>query len=195
MAKYSPFFQKIALPCISAGFHIYCGLKVIGRENVPEGGCLICPNHSDVIDPPMAAAAVGGRHQIRVMAKKELFRGGMFDRLITWLGAFPVDRNRADITAIKIALGAVRDGKKLLLFPQGTRGSAENQAKDGAAMLALKTKAPIVPVYITENKGFRTHADVVIGKPFFPTAGGKDYAAVSEEILHRIYALRAEVPQ
>lgn len=192
MATYRPLFQKIALPCISAAFHLYYGFRVTGRENIPQGGCLICPNHSDVIDPPMAAAAIGNQHQIRVMAKKELFRGGFFDRLITWLGAFPVDRSRADITAIKIALGAVRDGKKLLIFPQGTRGSSENDAKEGAAMLALKTKAPIVPVYITENKSFRTHASVIIGKPFFPEADGKNYTAVSEEILRRIYALREE---
>lgn len=192
-AKFSPFFQKIALPCIAGGFHIYCGLKIIGRENIPDGGCLVCPNHSDVIDPPMAAAVIGNRHQVRVMAKKELFRGGWFDVLITWLGAFPVDRSRADITAIKTALGAVRDGKKLLIFPQGTRGSSENEAKEGAAMLAVKTKAPIVPMYITENKGFRTHAVVVIGKPFLPAEGSKDYAALSEEILRRIYALREEI--
>ena len=60
-------------------------------------------------------------------------------------------------------------------------------------MLALKTRAPIVPVYITEKKGFRTHARVVIGKPFLPDPQNKDYAAVSEDILRRIYALRGEV--
>ena len=60
-------------------------------------------------------------------------------------------------------------------------------------MLAVRTKSPIVPVYITEKKRFRTHARVVIGKPFLPDPKTKDYAAVSEEILHRIYALREEV--
>ena len=193
MAKFHPLFQKIALPCVSAAFHIYYGYRVTGRENVPEGGCVICPNHSDVIDPPMAAAAIGNKFTIRAMAKKELFSGGFFDRLITWLGAFPVDRSRADITAIKTALTAVKEGNKLLIFPQGTRGAGENEAKEGAAMLAVRTKSPIVPVYITEKKRFRTHARVVIGKPFLPDPKTKDYAAVSEEILHRIYALREEV--
>lgn len=125
--------------------------------------------------------------------KRNYSAGGFFDRLITWLGAFPVDRSRADITAIKTALTAVKEGNKLLIFPQGTRGAGENEAKEGAAMLAVRTKSPIVPVYITEKKGFRTHARVVIGKPFLPDPKTKDYAAVSEEILHRIYALREEV--
>ena len=45
MAKFQPWFQKIALPCVAAAFHIYCGYTVTGRENIPNGGCVICPNH------------------------------------------------------------------------------------------------------------------------------------------------------
>lgn len=192
MAKYQPWFQHLALPCVAAALHIYFGYKVIGRENIPEGGCVICPNHSDVIDPPLVSAAMGNSHRIRLMAKKELFSGGFFGGLITWLGAFPVDRDRADITAIKTALQAVKDGRKLIIFPQGTRGASEEDAKDGAAMLALRTRAPIVPVYVTENKRFRTRAKVIFGKPFQPDPKTRDYAAVSEDILRRIYALREE---
>ena len=101
MAIFQPKFQWLALPFISLAFHMHCGFKVIGRENIPEGGCVICPNHSDVIDPPLVAACIGNKHRIRVMAKKELFEKKNFGNLITWLGAFPVDRNRADIKAIK----------------------------------------------------------------------------------------------
>lgn len=194
MAKYHPYFQHIALPCVSAALHLYFGYKVIGRENIPEGGCVICPNHSDVIDPPLIAAAMGNSHRIRLMAKKELFSSKFFGGLITWLGAFPVDRDRADITAIKTALQAVKDGRKLIIFPQGTRDAKEGDAKEGAAMLALKTKAPIVPVYVTEHKHFRTRARVVFGKPFLPDPKTRDYAAVSEDILRRIYELRKEIP-
>ena len=109
-----------------------------------------------------------------------------------WLGAFPVDRSRADLTAIKIALKTVKDGKKLIIFPQGTRDAGEDEAKDGAAMLAMKTKAPIVPMYISEKKRFRSRVTVIIGEPFMPETNSKDYSALSHEILHRIYALRPE---
>lgn len=190
MAKFHPVFQHIALPCVSAALHGYFGFKVIGRENIPAGGCVICPNHSDVIDPPLVSAAMGNSHRIRLMAKKELFSSRSFGNLITWLGAFPVDRDRADITAIKTALQAVKDGCKLIIFPQGTRDAAEGETKEGAAMLALRTRAPIVPVYVTEHKKFRTHAKVVFGEPFQPDPKTRDYAAVSEDILRRIYALR-----
>lgn len=197
MANYHPLFQRIALPFVAASFHFYFGYKVVGRENIPKGGCVVCPNHVQNSDPPLAAAAITSRHLIRVMAKKELFEGrglakSFFSRLITWLGAFPVDRNRADITAIKTALSAVREGKKLIIFPQGTRGAGEAEAKEGAAMLAVKTKAPVLPVYISEGKSWRCHATVVFGKPFYPE-NSKDYAKIAEDILRRIYALREEI--
>ena len=78
-----------------------------------------------------------------------------------WLYVY-LFREGADITAIKTALGAVREGRKLIIFPQGTRGASEGETKKGAAMLAVKTRAPILPMYITENKGFRCKATVVI---------------------------------
>lgn len=192
MPNYHPWFQKIAVPVVAAAFHLYFGLKVEGRENLPAGGCVICPNHTQNSDPPIAAVAVSNRHEMKCMAKKELFEIGGLGPLITWLGAFPVDRTRADLTAIKTALQTVRDGRKLIIFPQGTRGAAEGEAKDGAAMLAMKTRAPIVPMYISEKKGFRSHVVVRIGKPFLPEGYGRDYSALSQEILRRIYALREE---
>ncbi len=192
MAKFHLWFQKIALPIVELSFHLYFGVRVIGRENLPEGGCVVCPNHTQNSDPPIAAVAISNRYQTMCMAKKELFDIKGLGPLITWLGAFPVDRSRADLTAIKTALKTVKDGNKLLIFPQGTRGAGEEEAKYGAAMLAMKTKAPIVPMYISEKKHFRSHVTVIIGEPFLPDAGSRDYSALSHEILHRIYALRPE---
>lgn len=192
MPKFHRWFQRLALPFVQLAFHIHFKLRIIGRENMPEGGCVVCPNHNHNSDPPLAACGISNRYGIRIMAKKELFEVRGLSRLITWLGAFPVDRSRADLTAIKTALQAVKDGNKLIIFPQGTRGAGEDEAKDGAAMLAFKTKAPIVPVYITEKKKKHGRVYVIVGKPFQPDPKSKDYAALSHEIMHRIYALRPE---
>ena len=127
--KYHRFFQWIALPLVALAFHIYFGFKVIGRENIPAGGCVVCPNHVQLSDPPFAAVALSHRVPIRLMAKKELFAKKSLAWLIAWLGAFPIDREGADIAAIKTALGAVRAGRKLIIFPQGTRGAAEGETK------------------------------------------------------------------
>lgn len=192
MPKFHRWFQHLALPFVELALCLHFRLHITGRENMPEGGCVVCPNHNHNSDPPLAACGISRRYPIRIMAKKELFEVRGLGRLITWLGAFPVDRSRADLSAIKTALQAVRDGDKLLIFPQGTRGAGEDTAKDGAAMLALKTRAPIVPVYITEHKKRHGRVNVVVGKPFLPDPKSKDYAALSHEIMHRIYALKPE---
>lgn len=192
--KYHRWFQWFAIPFVSLGLHIYFGFRVIGRENIPEGGCVVCPNHVQLSDPPFAAVALGNTIPLRLMAKKELFGGNrLFAWLIAALGAFPIDRESADITAIKTALGAVREGYKLIIFPQGTRGAAEGETKKGAAMLAVKSRAPILPMYITEDKGFRRRVTVVIGEPFRPDSKEKDYGVIADDILHRIYALKEKI--
>ena len=195
MPKFHRWFQRIAIPAISLAFHIHFKLKITGRENIPKGGCVVCPNHNSLSDPPLTAVALTGRGNLAVMAKKELFAHPQLGPLITWLGAFPVDRTRADITAIKAALQAVKDGRKLVVFPQGTRGAGEDEAKEGAAMLAARSKAPILPIYITEKKERFGRVQIVIGKPFMPEEGSRDYAAIAEDIVHRIYALKPENEQ
>lgn len=192
--KYHRWFQWLVVPFVALAFHIYFGYRIIGRENIPEGGCVVCPNHIQLSDPPFAAVALSHRTPLRLMAKKELFQGNkLFAWLIAALGAFPVDREGADITAIKTALGSVRAGQKLIIFPQGTRHAAEGETKKGAAMLAVKTRAPILPMYITEGKRFRCRATVVIGKPFTPDPKQKDYGLIADDILRRIYELKEQV--
>ena len=87
----------------------------------------------------------------------------------------------------------MKAGQKLIIFPQGTRHAAEGETKKGAAMLAVKTRAPILPMYITEGKRFRCRATVVIGKPFTPDPKQKDYGLIADDILRRIYALKEQV--
>ena len=98
--KYHRWFQALVVPLVALAFHIFFGYRVIGRENIPEGGCVVCPNHVQLSDPPFAAVALGGKTPLRLMAKKELFRKKIFAWLIAALGAFPIDREGADITAI-----------------------------------------------------------------------------------------------
>ena len=57
----------------------------------------------------------------------------------------------------------------------------------------VKTRAPILPMYITEGKRFRCRATVVIGKPFTPDPKQKDYGLIADDILRRIYALKEQV--
>lgn len=64
-------------------------------------------------------------------------------------GIFGVKRGKADVAAIKTAMKYLKDGELLLMFPEGTRhqDGEFGDAKTGAAMLALRTGVPIVPIY------------------------------------------------
>ena len=68
--KYHRWFQALVVPLVALAFHIFFGYRVIGRENIPEGGCVVCPNHVQLSDPPFAAVALGGKTPLRLMAKK-----------------------------------------------------------------------------------------------------------------------------
>src|SRR5699024_4687983 len=106
---------------------------------------------------------------------------------------------KSDVGAIKHALRLLKEGRKLLLFPEGTRvkEGADVEAKTGAAMLALRAGVPIVPVWIPSKRKWFRRTDVLIGEPFFPQAAGRrptaeDYDRVTEEMMTRIEALKEQ---
>lgn len=96
-------------------------LEVVGAERVPlEGGLIIAPNHLSLLDPPLIGCACP--RELRFIAKAELFRYGLFTKLIRRLGAFPVERGTADVGAIKTALNFLNEGRAVIIFIEGTRG-------------------------------------------------------------------------
>jgi 1-acyl-sn-glycerol-3-phosphate acyltransferase len=157
---------------------VYCGffirLKVSGKENIPKkGGFVLASNHISYLDPLVLGFACP--RDLNFMAKEELFRNSFFGRMIRSVGAFPVKRKTADLSAIKEAVKRVRSGKGLVLFPEGGRGDGMELRKPeaGIGFITAKAQAPVIPAFIkgTEHalpKGSRLmkHAQVsvVFGK-------------------------------
>ena len=114
-------------------------VTVIGRENLPEHGAMLCPNHNSNWDPVLVALKVPVNYRLHIMAKKELFCNKVFDWVLRKLGAFPVDRGEGDIEAVKNALKAIKSGDNLLIFPEGTRVEHEGDlpAKGGVAVIGI----------------------------------------------------------
>ena len=127
------------------------GVRYLHPEMIPAtGAAIIAANHLTNIDP----FGVGQPTERRVhfMAKKELF-GSPLSRWYMLSGnAFPVERGKMDLTAIKTALRILQGGQLLVIFPQGTRGGAD--AKGGASFLALKAKVPVIPVGISLHRNW-----------------------------------------
>lgn len=180
-----PFFN-LAHPC-----------KAIGRENIPEGAALFCPNHTSLTDPLFAVFALRLRNRPQVMAKAEVMELPILGWLLKKAGVFAVERGKSDVGAIKHALKALKGGEKLLLFPEGTRSKTGElgQAKGGAAMLAVRTGVPIVPMYIPAKKPWFCRTPVVFGTPYFPHVAGpkgtaEEYEAIARDLMERIAGLK-----
>lgn len=193
----SEFWFKFLYPIAWFFFNLVHPGKVMGRTQVPQGPCLLCGNHTRYSDPFFILFALGRKEHPYVMAKAELLRYPVLGWLLKKLGVFGVDRGKADVKAIKTALRVLKEGNKLLLFPEGTRiRSGESQgAKTGAAMLALRTGVPIVPIWIPAKKRWFARTPVIFGEPYYPDApeDGKptpaDYRRVADDLLARIMTL------
>lgn len=180
-------------------FGFFYNIKVEGKENIPENdGFLVCSNHFSATDPIKIGYAFKG-HQLFFMAKKELFKVPVLSYLIKVLGAFPVDRAKADVGAIRHMLSLLESGESAAMFPQGTRHPEEDPRntaiKTGAGMIAAKTGASVVPVFI-DQKNFKHRVfrktRIIIGKPISPEelayANGVpgEYARISKQIFDAI---------
>ncbi len=190
----------IVYPFIWAFLKVFHPWKHHGSVRLPEGPLLICGNHSSIGDPLYVMGSVGRKEQLRILAKDELMHIPVLGWLLKMVGVIGVKRGKSDVGAIKESLKVLKSGRKLLLFPEGTRvkEGEEVEAHTGAAMLSTRTGAPILPVYIsTDKKWFKT-THVVFGTPYYPTYEGKrataeDYERISKDLMDRIHALKGEI--
>lgn len=132
-------------------FRTFFRLKVRGKENIPpEGEALIfAANHKSYLDPVLVGYCMYPR-RLNYMAKAELWKVPVLAGLITGLDAFPVQRGGFDRKALVTALQVLREGKNLLIFPEGTRIRRPGLGKPlpGVTAIASKTGVKIVPVGI-----------------------------------------------
>lgn len=175
-------------------------LKKVGEENVPkEGGYILCGNHIHALDGPAVVASM--KRKVRFMVKKELFK----NKFLKWFmqdvfEAFPVDRGKRDIESIKTSLKIIKDGDILGIFPEGTRNGLKKNTgiKNGAAYLALRTGAKVIPVGIQGNFKPFTKVTLNFGKPLdfseycSKTPEKEDLEKVSEIIMNNIIQLTNE---
>jgi len=189
-------FYDFAKAVVGGTLRTVWRLRVEGVERVPTSGSLIvAANHVSYFDPP--ALGVAMPRPIHYMAKTELFRMPILQTILPWLNAFPVDRSRGDVAAIKRSVEVLRSGAAVGIFPEGTRnktGLVKPQV--GIALLASLSQAPVLPAYIcgTAKAGNFAQIQVIFGEPFDLSRGRKatrdDLAKWTDEIMSRVFALR-----
>jgi 1-acyl-sn-glycerol-3-phosphate acyltransferase len=179
-------------------------------DDIPkEGPVILAANHASNADAVILGAWLTERlgRRIHWLGKKEMFDWPIVGWVFRNGGVHPVDRASADVDAFRLAERVLEEGHVLMIFPEGTRSPTGElqKPKDGLAMIALRSGAPIVPIGIGDTdrvwpKG-RTlprpggHATMRIGRPFRPAdelPEGLDRksakAAATDLIMRRIAA-------
>lgn len=167
-------------------------ITVKGRENVPEGPCILCPNHSNFTDPILLVFALRKKYWLNFMSKKENMTVPVLGWIYKKLGAFGVDRDSQDIAAFRTTRTLLKNGEKVVIFPEGTRTSVDdvNAGHPGAVRFAARQNVPVVPVYITRDKKAFRRADIVIGEPYHVAGRSQeDFEEATRDLMGRIFAL------
>ena len=148
-------------------FHTVMPVTCHQRERLDaEAPYVLIANHRHALDPVAMAMFIPHR-QICFLAKKELGRNRLVNRLLTSAHVIFVGRGDTDMAAMRNCMKAIRMKKILLIFPEGTRhhkGQME-EIQNGASLIALRSGAPIVPVYIGGKLGFFRRTHLYVGEP------------------------------
>lgn len=182
---------------------IFGRYQVYGRQNLPNNGPLvIVSNHISNWDPLMVGVAIP--RKVSFIAKEELFKIPVVGFLMKAWGMIPIKRGRVDREALSKPLELLKDEKVIGIFIEGKRNlkNPANMLKPqpGAAMLALRSKAPVVPVaVINTNRILRSfkRVKVYIGEPIYfasrPELDGlekkEQYSLISKELTEIIQEL------
>ena len=181
----------------------FSNYKVNGKENVPPmGPLLIVSNHLSYVDPSVLSNAIPRR--LRFLAKDTIFRGFPISQMLKAYGAHPINREGADIAAIRWARTQLSEDGALVMFPEGTRsGGSLIRGQHGVVTLIRMTGATILPVGITGTERLKLLLRIVnptgnitvnIGTPFsLPPVEGRInkslMKAMTDIIMERIAAL------
>jgi len=129
-------------------------VKVINKEKIPQDGqYLLTSNHRTIMDPLIVEIAT---EQSNIhgdwIAKKELYNSFFFGKFTRNLGTILLDREASQMSGFfKDIKESVKNGNSIYIFPEGTRNKIDSpvaEFKEGAQIIAMKNRLPILPVYI-----------------------------------------------
>lgn len=159
-------------------------VRVHHRDRIPASGAVVLvANHSAFVDGPLLLGLLGRRAAFLV--KREMFRGPLA-WLLPRIGQIPVRRGEPDRAALMAAVGVLRGGGLVGVFPEGTRGSGDvAAAQHGAAWLARSADARVLPVVCRGTRRpdgvrrrLRPRVDVLVGDPL-ELPPGRDRAGLA----------------
>lgn len=179
--------------------------QTIGAEKLRfPGPALIACNHVSFLDPPFVGQAFD--EAIHYFARKTLFDHPLAGAILRSWQTIPIDRDKPDAASLKATIRLLRAGKKVLIFPEGTRSpdGGLQSAEAGVGLFIAKGGAPVLPVrifgtYDAYPRGAKTlrpaRITLVVGDRWqpdlesYPQTGKDLYQALADEVMQRIAGL------
>jgi len=183
-----PWLQTVALTLLLPVLSLISRVRIVGRENIPDGGYIAASNHPSNLDALFVALAI--RRRIRFMGKSELF-DGRWGWLLNRLGAFPVQRGVWDADAFETAATVLKRGRVMSIFPEGGVHADRVPAKSGVGHIAHLAGATVLPVYLDGTRALYKpwrwpKVRVVIGAALQVKENAQPSRARSQQTAQRI---------
>ncbi len=201
--------KKFSLWFITTALRIYFRLTLRmhlppdGFEKIPASGPLIIiTNHTGQVEVPVLATLLQPR-MITGWGKAEAFDNPFLNWVFRTWDIIPVHRGEADMTALKTAFRMLEEGRIFGVAPEGTRNynGILRRGLPGAAILAIKSGAPVLPVVHWGGEVFmknlkslkRTDFHIRIGEPFHVKVEEKVTAEIRQEVVDEMMYKIAEL--
>lgn len=143
------FYRSVRTIAAWVGVFVF-NMRCYGREHTHvDGGALILSTHQSHFDPLLIGVTFNER--LNYLAKRSLFKSKLLGAVISLLNAIELDRDRSGLAGLKETLQRLKSGKKVLIFPEGTRCLDGKIAtlKPGFISVARRSRVPLIPVAIT----------------------------------------------
>jgi 1-acyl-sn-glycerol-3-phosphate acyltransferase len=142
--------------------------KFYGTRKAKDGAAIYIANHYRIFDAMYPACTTW--EGIHYLAKKSILHHPLYGPFCKGLRIIGVNRDGTDVRAIMDAMKCLKKGEKIAIFPEGTRNKTKDKEmlefKGGAAMMAIKAKAPIMPLVIYKKPRFFRMTHIIAGEPF-----------------------------
>jgi 1-acyl-sn-glycerol-3-phosphate acyltransferase len=184
-------------------FTLIFGFRCLGRNRIPrQGGCIIACSHQSFLDPIIVGFSCS--RAVNYLARSTLFKNRLFAALIRSYGAMELERDEADVKALKRCVERLRRGEIVLLFPEGTRTRTGEIAplKPGVFLMSSRAGVPVVPAAIEgslrswpRGRIFPRPAPLRIayGEPVYPGSGGSAYRDMAVRLRRTMQELQARI--
>ncbi|HIY45683.1 MAG TPA: 1-acyl-sn-glycerol-3-phosphate acyltransferase [Candidatus Borkfalkia excrementipullorum] len=183
------FLKKV----VNAFIQIILPYKLIGKEKVQDGACVLVGNHYRIWD--IVHMACTTKEKVHFITKQELYKSKFLGHLCDIVEAIPVSRDGQDAKAVMTALRYLKKGEKISMFPEGTRNRTDADLlplKGGAALFAIKARVPVYPVMCLRKTRFFRRTKIVVGDGFELSEfydkrmSAEDYAAAENVIRDKM---------